>query len=563
MKTLPPNLLKPAISLFLFAFLISTIDTFGKSLEDYSNETNAHIQNQNWPALERLMRDGIQEYPDREWLHANLNYSLREQKKFEEAVIHARRMRSKWPDTERSATTLSRALTSAASDSYQEGKYEKCLKLAREALEVDGSESSYVWTGNALRKLARYKEAVEIQEEGVSKYPTNPWLKPNLATTYAAWGQEAEEAEQFADAAHRYRRAIGLGPDQEYIQFRLGRALRSNGEFQEAIEAFEEGQKRFPDSDQFVRAVGYTHLLRIRDRIKTDSNAKIDELASNALDAAKACRKFEDCYYLITAFGEAYTHTGNGDALRKAMKSMESRLSDPVPLWDFYGRQIYILHRRQGPVQATIKDEALSYRRKAMSTYESRHSQRSVVSGLPLPLKSRFSVWAEFDGDYMTHTGFAKYCYDFSRVDDTGNYLRPGGKKLKADDYWMFGEPVYSMTSGTVSTVILDQPDNTGGSYGKQGNSVTVQLANGTFAFYTHFKQHSIKVKEGQKVTPGTLLGLAGNSGMSSEPHLHVCMYDKNWVSLPFRFKPVRVKRGDEVIETTEPLKQGWIVEGH
>jgi murein DD-endopeptidase MepM/ murein hydrolase activator NlpD len=39
--------------------------------------------------------------------------------------------------------------------------------------------------------------------------------------------------------------------------------------------------------------------------------------------------------------------------------------------------------------------------------------------------------------------------------------------------------------------------------------------------FFAHFKQNSIKVKQGQKVTQGQLLGLCGNSGNSSEAHLH------------------------------------------
>ena len=41
------------------------------------------------------------------------------------------------------------------------------------------------------------------------------------------------------------------------------------------------------------------------------------------------------------------------------------------------------------------------------------------------------------------------------------------------------------------------------------------------FVFFAHFKQRSIVVKQGQKLNAGDVLGLCGNSGNSSEPHLH------------------------------------------
>ena len=53
------------------------------------------------------------------------------------------------------------------------------------------------------------------------------------------------------------------------------------------------------------------------------------------------------------------------------------------------------------------------------------------------------------------------------------------------------------------------------------GNTVIIKTENNEYLFFAHFKQHSIKVKHGQKVKQGDLLGLCGNSGNSSEPHLH------------------------------------------
>ena len=53
------------------------------------------------------------------------------------------------------------------------------------------------------------------------------------------------------------------------------------------------------------------------------------------------------------------------------------------------------------------------------------------------------------------------------------------------------------------------------------GNTVIIKTTNNEYLFFAHFKHHSIKVKEGQKLKQGQLLGQCGNSGNSSEPHLH------------------------------------------
>jgi murein DD-endopeptidase MepM/ murein hydrolase activator NlpD len=53
------------------------------------------------------------------------------------------------------------------------------------------------------------------------------------------------------------------------------------------------------------------------------------------------------------------------------------------------------------------------------------------------------------------------------------------------------------------------------------GNTVILKTANNEYLFFAHFKQHTIKVKQGEKINQGGVLGLCGNSGNSSEPHLH------------------------------------------
>jgi murein DD-endopeptidase MepM/ murein hydrolase activator NlpD len=55
-----------------------------------------------------------------------------------------------------------------------------------------------------------------------------------------------------------------------------------------------------------------------------------------------------------------------------------------------------------------------------------------------------------------------------------------------------------------------------------------LDLGDGVYAFYAHLQPGSIKVKVGDKVRRGQVLGLVGNSGNSTEPHLHFHLSDAN-----------------------------------
>nr|WP_107905144.1 M23 family metallopeptidase [Streptomyces chartreusis] len=86
------------------------------------------------------------------------------------------------------------------------------------------------------------------------------------------------------------------------------------------------------------------------------------------------------------------------------------------------------------------------------------------------------------------------------------------------------------------------------------GNHVVLDLGNGTFALYAHLRNGSLAVREGDRVTAGQQLARCGNSGNSTEPHLHFQLMDTpdpdTARGIPFTWRGVGVPRNRETFET-------------
>ncbi|HDR7434226.1 TPA: peptidoglycan DD-metalloendopeptidase family protein [Bacillus anthracis] len=99
-------------------------------------------------------------------------------------------------------------------------------------------------------------------------------------------------------------------------------------------------------------------------------------------------------------------------------------------------------------------------------------------------------------------------------------------KSNKLEDYGIFGAKVMAPASGTVVSINNNDHDLVPGSDNFQsmaGNHIYLRVdETGTFLILAHLKEGSIKVKEGQHVNEGEVLAQVGNSGSSSEPHLHI-----------------------------------------
>lgn len=109
-----------------------------------------------------------------------------------------------------------------------------------------------------------------------------------------------------------------------------------------------------------------------------------------------------------------------------------------------------------------------------------------------------------------------------------------------------FGAPLLAVADGTVVTALDRRRDHlsrhsywgrlylvvesvcrlVGGAGALVGNHLVLDLGNGVHALYAHLQRGSLTVRPGDRVRTGQVLARCGNSGNSSEPHLHFQLMD-------------------------------------
>jgi len=133
----------------------------------------------------------------------------------------------------------------------------------------------------------------------------------------------------------------------------------------------------------------------------------------------------------------------------------------------------------------------------------------------------------EYDKDYIydlpfkssnNYTVFQGYNGTFSHQNENSlDFTMPIGTEITA------------VRGGIVTNVIDKNNKNCGKEKCKKYNNlITIYHSDGTFANYMHIKQNGSKVKIGDKISKGQLIGYSGNVGWSTGPHLHLVIYNQN-----------------------------------
>jgi hypothetical protein len=128
-----------------------------------------------------------------------------------------------------------------------------------------------------------------------------------------------------------------------------------------------------------------------------------------------------------------------------------------------------------------------------------------------------------------------RFAYDFLILDQSrsGRSFRATGDNNA--DYFCFDLPIYAPADGVVVRTENELPDNSPGEMNAKaplGNFVILDHGRGEFSFLAHFKRGTVAVRDGERVRSGQLLAHCGNSGNSSEPHLH---YHLQNTAIPFQ----------------------------
>jgi murein DD-endopeptidase MepM/ murein hydrolase activator NlpD len=209
-----------------------------------------------------------------------------------------------------------------------------------------------------------------------------------------------------------------------------------------------------------------------------------------------------------------------------------------------------------------------------------------AVPPVGFPLRGRWFVAA--GASWHSHHRWVvpeEFALDLGRFGEGGATYRGEGRDNA--DYFAWNAEVLAVADGTVVVVtdrfadgapLLSQPGEAPEAYLQRvmaaqnallaqgfqaiaGNLVVVDHGHGVFSHYAHLRAGSVQVKPGQRVRRGEPLARLGNSGNSTEPHLHFQLANAadplNAVGLPVTFDNLDILWAD----APRPAQSGDVVE--
>lgn len=269
-----------------------------------------------------------------------------------------------------------------------------------------------------------------------------------------------------------------------------------------------------------------------------------------------------------TAMGDSLQFASTLDAIHITVGTIEKVISEQViqdhGMWVY--RASCQFEKVDGPAQLLIaltqegKISGLAVRPPEKKEFPSTKLDYITKTSLQLPFQGEWYVfWGgrTLKDNYHAVSKSQRFAYDFIIMKD-GSSHTGDGKKLT--DYYAFGQDIIAPAAGQVVWSCDSLPNQEPGQMDPKhpvGNGIIIDHGNGEFSLIAHLQPKTQRFKVGDKVKAGDVIGKCGNSGNTSEPHLHYHLQDGPDImtaeGLPASFVGVCVD--GKKMEKAEPVK--------
>jgi len=180
-----------------------------------------------------------------------------------------------------------------------------------------------------------------------------------------------------------------------------------------------------------------------------------------------------------------------------------------------------------------------------------------------MPVKGEWLVFWGGTNEFVNyHYAYEsqRYAYDLIQIQNGLSYKET---PTRNENYYAFSQEIVAPAAGKVVKVVDGLKDNIPGemdAHNPAGNYVIIKHQSKEYSMLAHLKQSSIRVHEGDNVKLGQCIGLCGNSGNSSEPHLHFQIMDSTdfttGKSIRIRFKDDQEPIQGDLISNPNQFKE-------
>jgi murein DD-endopeptidase MepM/ murein hydrolase activator NlpD len=151
----------------------------------------------------------------------------------------------------------------------------------------------------------------------------------------------------------------------------------------------------------------------------------------------------------------------------------------------------------------------------------SRHND-SVLYQLPFPQGKTYNILQSWNGRFSHRSVESRYAVDFEMPE---------------------GDTVCAARSGIVIQIEDRFTENGGIELRDNANQIVILHEDGTMAFYVHLLNNGVLVQPGDTISTGQMIGLSGNTGYSTKPHLHFVVREAPKTSVPVYFRGLKRKK--------------------